>query len=61
MITVGVITEITETETVTGSIMITKTNKSRSLEGLVLFTLVSLSIIAFIGIITIGILGNKLW
>ena len=60
MIMVGVITEITETETVTGSIMVTKTNKSRSLEGLVLFTLVSLSIIAFIGIITIGILGNKL-
>jgi hypothetical protein len=38
--------------------MTTKTNKSRPLEGLVLFTLVSLSIIAFIGIITIGILEN---
>ena len=53
---VGEITAITET--VTGSIMTTKTNKSRPLEGLVLFTLVSLSIIAFIGIITIGILEN---
>ena len=39
--------------------MIKRTNKSRPLEGLVLFTLVSLSVIAFIGIITIGVM-NKL-
>ena len=35
-----------------------KNNKPRPLEGLVLFTLISLSIIAFIGIVAIGILEN---